>query len=53
MATATSAATRALFSASARLAGMLRPSVASAMRPSTNGVIAAPVMPEVSQSASA
>ena len=48
MATATSAATRALFSASARLAGMLRPSVASAMRPSTNGVIAAPVMPAVS-----
>ncbi len=42
MATATSAATAALCSARARLAGMLRPAVASAMRPSTNGVTAAP-----------
>ena len=43
----------ALFSASARLAGMLRPSVASAMRPSTNGVTAAPMMPARSQSSRA
>ena len=53
MATATWAATEALFSARARFAGTLRPSVASPMRPSTNGVIAAPVTPERSHSSSA
>ena len=49
-ATAISAATAALCSARARLAGTLRPSVASAMRPSTNGVTAAPTMPARSHS---
>ena len=53
MATATRAATEALFSARARFAGTLRPSVASPMRPSTNGVIAAPVTPARSHSSSA
>lgn len=52
-ATATWAATLALCSASERLAGMLRPSVAAAIRPSTNGVMAAPTMPARSQSVSA
>src|SRR4029079_2107520 len=53
MATATSAATRQLFSARASLAGTLYPRVASPMRPSTNGVTAAPVMLLASASARA
>ena len=53
MATATSAATRALFSAKARFAGTLRPAVASPIRPSTNGVTAAPRIPAASQSSNA